>query len=103
MSSKSCGTERLHGLLCKSGRICLRKCGKPHIFIFWVLGDQEIEFVITIKEFKPGADQSMRFLAQADKQTNQKTAPYLPSGWGSNLLQALSACIKEIKRFPYEG
>jgi hypothetical protein len=66
-------------------------------------GDQEIEFVITIKEFKPGSDQSMRFFAQADKQTNQKTAPYTPSGWGSNLLQALSACIKELKRFPYEG
>lgn len=66
-------------------------------------GDQQVEFVITIKEFKPGADQSMRFFAQADKQTNQKTAPYLPTGWGSNLLQALSACIKEIKRFPYEG
>lgn len=66
-------------------------------------GDREIEFVITIKEFKPGSDQSMRFFAQADKQTNQKTAPYVPSGWGSNLLQALSACIKEINRFPYEG
>ena len=66
-------------------------------------GDQEIEFVITIKEFKSGSDQSMRFFAQADKKTNQKTAPYTPSGWGSNLLQALSACIKEIKRFPYEG
>jgi len=66
-------------------------------------GEQEIDFVITIKEFKPGSDQSMRFFAQADKQTNQKTAPYLPTGWGSNLLQALSACIKEIKRFPYEG
>jgi hypothetical protein len=66
-------------------------------------GEQEVEFVITVKEFKPGVDQSMRFFAQADKQTNQKTAPYLPSGWGSNLLQALSACIKEIKRFPYEG
>ena len=66
-------------------------------------GDQEIEFVITIKEFRPGADQSMRFFARADKETNQKTAPYTPTGWGSNLLQALSACIKEIKRFPYEG
>ena len=66
-------------------------------------GDREIEFVITIKEYKPGSDQSMRFFGQADKQTNQKTAPYIPSGWGSNLLQALSACIKEIKRFPYEG
>lgn len=66
-------------------------------------GNQEIEFIITIKEFKPGSDQSMRFFAQADKETNQKTAPYIPTGWGSNLLQALSACIKEIKRFPYEG
>jgi len=80
------------------------KLAKLQLYSFTKKQDgQEIEFVITVKEFRPGADQSMRFLAQADKQTNQKTAPYLPSGWGSNLLGALSACIKEIKRFPYEG
>ena len=44
----------------------------------------------------------MRFLAQADKQTNQKTAPYTPTGWGPSLLQALAECVQGIRRFPYE-
>jgi len=47
-------------------------------------------------------DPAMRFLAQADKQTNQKTAPYTPMGWGSSLLQALAECMKGIRKFPYE-
>ncbi len=46
--------------------------------------------------------ESMRFFAQADKQTNQKTAPFSPSGWGSALVKALSECVREIHRFPYE-
>ena len=45
----------------------------------------------------------MRFFAQADKQTNQNTAPFTPIGWGSTLLKALSECIRAIHRFPYEG
>jgi hypothetical protein len=45
----------------------------------------------------------MRFLAQADKQTNQNTAPYTPAGWGPGLLKALSECIRSIPRFPYES
>ena len=40
---------------------------------------------------------------EADKQTNQKTAAYRPSGWGSTLLKALSECVQAIHRFPYEG
>jgi hypothetical protein len=64
---------------------------------------REIEFVITVREHAPDKDQSMRFLAQADKQTNQKTAPFTPTGWGSSLLDALSQCVKAIYRFPYEG
>jgi hypothetical protein len=64
----------------------------------------DVEFLITVKEYvTPPEDQSVRFLAEADKETNQKTAPYTPRGWGSNLLQALSDCIREIHRFPYEG
>jgi hypothetical protein len=63
----------------------------------------EIEFRITIKEFVARQDQSMRFFAEADKQTNQHTAPYTPVGWGSTLLKALSECIRAIDRFPYEG
>jgi hypothetical protein len=35
----------------------------------------------------------MRFFAQADKQTNQRTAPFTPVGWGSTLLKALTECV----------
>ena len=64
---------------------------------------REIEFQITVREAIPGDDQSTRFIAQTDKQTNQKTAPYYPTGWGSKLLDALSECVKAVHRFPYEG
>lgn len=63
----------------------------------------EIEFRIVVKEFVADENQSMRFFAKADKQTNQSTAPYTPSGWGPNLLKALSECIRNIHRFDYEG
>jgi hypothetical protein len=45
----------------------------------------------------------MAFFAQADEQTNQKTAPFTPTGWGSTLLKALSECVQAIHKFPYEG
>jgi hypothetical protein len=45
----------------------------------------------------------MLFYAQADKQTNQKTVPYTPVGWGRTLLEALADCIRAIHKFPYEG
>jgi hypothetical protein len=64
---------------------------------------REIEFLITVKEYASPKDASMRFFAQADKQTNQNTAPMTPSGWGSTLLKALADCIQSIRRFPYEG
>ena len=66
-------------------------------------GDRTIEFRITVKEFATPNHLSMRYFAEADKQLNQKTAPYTPSGWGQTLLQALSDCIKAVQRFPYEG
>ena len=67
-------------------------------------GDQEIEFRITVKEFVPAKDnRMMAFFAETDKQTNQKTMPYTPSGWGETLLKALSECVRAIHRFPYEG
>ena len=66
-------------------------------------GEKEIEMTITVKETYTPTLGAMEFFAQADKQTNQKTAPYTPSGWGKTLLEALSACIREINRFPYEG
>lgn len=63
----------------------------------------DIEFVITVKEYAARNPQRMAFFAQADKQTNQKTAPFTPCGWGETLLAALSECIQAIHRFPYEG
>ena len=62
----------------------------------------DVEFLITVREYIDPPDPAMRFLAQADKQLNQKTAPYTPTGWGSSLLQALAECMKGIRKFPYE-
>ncbi len=65
---------------------------------------EDVEFKITVKEYaRPQDDQTMRFFAEADKQTNQSTVPFTPCGWGHTLLKALSECIKAIERFPYEG
>ena len=66
-------------------------------------GGREIEFVITVKEFVKSADPSMKFFAQANRQTNQKTMPFTPAGWGSTMLQALSDCMRSVRKFPYEG
>ena len=64
----------------------------------------DICFVITVKEFAaPPREQFARFYAQADKYVNQKTAPLLPTGWGNSMLEALSACVRMIRDFPYEG
>jgi hypothetical protein len=65
-------------------------------------GDADVEFLITVREYVNPPDPAMRFLAQADKQINQKTAPYTPMGWGSSLLQALAECMKGVRKFPYE-
>ena len=64
---------------------------------------REIEFVITVKEYVKATDPAMKFFAQADKQTNQKTMPYTPCGWGNTLLKALSECMRSVRLFPYEG
>jgi hypothetical protein len=63
----------------------------------------EVEVTITVREFFTPKDGALVFFAQADKQTNQKVAPYTPSGWGKTLLQALAECIREVNRFPYQG
>jgi len=63
----------------------------------------DIEFTIKVKEYVTPKEPTMHFFAQADKETNQKTAPYRPSGWGKTMLEALSECVRAINRFPYEG
>ncbi len=64
--------------------------------------DGEVEFVITVREYVNPPDPAMKFFAQADKQTNQKTAPFTPVGWGQSMSAALHECVKSIRRFPYE-
>ena len=68
---------------------------KPH-------ADGEVEFVITLREYINPPDPALKFFAQADKQTNQKTAPFTPVGWGPSVSAALHECVKAIRRFPYE-
>lgn len=65
-------------------------------------GSESIEFRITVSEYVTPRDPSMLFFAEADKQTNQRTAPYTPCGWGRTLLEALAGCMEAIRRFPYE-
>lgn len=61
-----------------------------------------VEFMITMREYITPPDPTMRFYATADKQTNQKSAPFTPVGWGNTLLVALSECMKAIRLFPHQ-
>jgi hypothetical protein len=74
-----------------------------HFSMVKVQGGREIEFVITVKEFVAPTEPTMKFFAIADKQTNQKTLPFTPCGWGGSLLIALGECMQAVRRFPYEG
>jgi hypothetical protein len=78
-------------------------CKLHHFAMKKAQPDGEVEFTITVREFVTAPDACMKFLAQADKQTNQKTAPFTPIGWGASLFAALEECIRAIHRFPYEG
>ncbi len=64
--------------------------------------DGIFEFIITVKEYVDQNPQRMRFFAQADREVNQKTASFRPFGWGSTLIEALSECLKLIRRHPCE-
>jgi hypothetical protein len=62
----------------------------------------DLEFVVTVREFHQPPDPAMPFFAQADKQVNQNSAAYTPSGWGSTQNDALWECLKAIRKFPYQ-
>ena len=79
-----------------------RLCRIEHYSMLKQQAGRDVEFLITVREYVDPPDPAMRFLAQADKQTNQKTAAYTPTGWGPSLLQALAECMKGIRKFPYE-
>jgi hypothetical protein len=67
-------------------------------------GSGDVPFRITIKEFAaPPPGQRMRFFAEADKPVNQKSASFVPCGWGNTLFNALGDCARLIRQFPYEG
>lgn len=77
---------------------------RVHLFsITKVQEGGDVEMTITVKEFFTPPLGALQFFAQADKQTNQKVAPYTPSGWGNTMLEALGACVREINRFPFQG
>lgn len=61
-----------------------------------------VDFVVTLHHYRLRPDPAMSFFAQADKQVNQKTAPYTPSGWCSTAQEALWECLKSIRKFPYQ-
>jgi hypothetical protein len=67
---------------------------------FFSVKKGDVEFVITVKEYAQRNPQHMRFFAQADKQVNQKTAPFFPFGWGETMIQSLTECIKSIRKYP---
>lgn len=74
-----------------------------HFFSFTKRGTSgDVEFVITVKEFALRNALHMQFYAQADKEMNQRTAPFRPFGWGDSLLTALGECIRAIRQHPYE-
>ncbi len=64
---------------------------------------REIEFRITVHEYGSPRDGSMRFFAEADKETSQSCAPCTPCGWASMLLKALSECVRNVHSLPYQG
>ena len=63
----------------------------------------DVTFRITVREFAvPPPGQRLCFFAEADKAVNQKTASFVPCGWGSSIFAALGDCIRLIRQFPYE-
>jgi len=62
-----------------------------------------VEFHITVRENLQADIGALLFFAEADKETNQKTLPYRPTGWSNTLAGALAECIRNIRRFDYEG
>ncbi len=63
-----------------------------------------VTFGITVKEFAvPPPGQRVRFYAEADKAVNQKSASFVPCGWGESLFSALGDCVRLIRQFPYDS
>jgi hypothetical protein len=63
-------------------------------------GTRQIEFVITVREYVTPKEPAMKFLATTDKQTNQKTMPFSPCGWGNTMLKALAESSSRLNASP---
>ena len=63
----------------------------------------EVEARITVKEFASAKTTDMKFFAQADLELNQKTATFQPCGWAETLMGALTECLRNLRKFEYEG
>lgn len=61
----------------------------------------EIELRITVKEFATPEVGSLRFFAMTDLPFDQ-TTKYQPCGWANSLLGALSECLINCRKFPFE-
>lgn len=82
-----------------------QRLAKLHHFTMEVktTSGETAEIQIVVKEYHTPKDPAMRFFASADKDSHNRDLPYRPTGWGVTLLEALSRCVKEIERFPYQG
>ena len=63
----------------------------------------EVEARITVKEFASAKTTDMKFFAVADLELNQKTMKFQPCGWAETLTGALTECLRNVRRFEYEG
>jgi len=64
-------------------------------------GDLDVR--ITVHEFATPEIGALEFFARADIELNQKIATFQPVGWSDTLLGALGECLKNLRRFEYEG
>ncbi len=62
----------------------------------------EVDLRITVKEFATPEIGSLQFFAMTDLPFNPVTN-YRPSGWANTLLGALSECMINCRKFPYEA
>ena len=63
----------------------------------------EVEARITVKEFATAKTTDMKFFAVADIELNQKCMKFQPCGWSETLMGALTECLRNLRKFEYDG
>ena len=77
-------------------------CRVEHFEVLKPHKGSHVAFGIAVREYLNPPDPAMKFVATADKQTNQNSATYTPMGWGNSQGLALWECVLAIRKFPYE-